>query len=83
MTLTLLFSLQYLSESCFGDDNDFFITHTLELVLFSFTKLTFNSLKILFTQHFFLRCHPDLEKVFNVPRILNLPFSNVPQLYWL
>ena len=22
----------------------------------------------------------DLEKVFNVPRILNLPFSNVPQI---
>jgi hypothetical protein len=26
MTLTLLFSLQYLSESCFRNDNDFFIT---------------------------------------------------------
>jgi hypothetical protein len=23
--------------------------------------------------------YADLEKVFNVPRILNLPFSNVPQ----
>jgi hypothetical protein len=24
-------------------------------------------------------CAADLEKVFNIPRILNLPFSTIPQ----
>jgi hypothetical protein len=49
--LTSLLSLQYLSESCFGNDNKFgFHLHV--------QYPTFYSLKILFIQLFSLRCHP-------------------------
>jgi hypothetical protein len=54
--LTLLFSFQYLSESCFGNDNTFLLPNPW-VVLF-FINPTFYSLKILFTQPFTLRCHP-------------------------
>jgi hypothetical protein len=27
-----------------------------------------------------VKMQPDLEQVFNVPRILNLPFTNLPQI---
>ena len=48
--LTLLFSLQYLSESCFGNGNTFLLPSPW-VVLF-FTYPTFYLLKMLFTQPF-------------------------------
>jgi hypothetical protein len=54
--LILPFTLQYLSESCFGNDNKFLLPNPW-VVLF-FICPTFCSLKILFTQPFSLRCHP-------------------------
>jgi hypothetical protein len=54
--LTLLFSLRYLSESCFGNDNKF-LSPNPRVVLF-FIYPTFYSLKMLFTQPFSLRCPP-------------------------
>jgi hypothetical protein len=53
--LTVLFSLQYLSESCFGNDNKLVLPNPW-LVLF-FIHPTFYSFKILFTQPFSLQCH--------------------------
>jgi hypothetical protein len=53
--LILLYSLQYLSESCFGNDSTFLFPN-FEWFCFSFP--TFYSLKILFTQPFSLRCRP-------------------------
>jgi hypothetical protein len=54
--LTLLFSLQYLSESCFGNDNKCLIPNPWVVLFFIYP--TFYSLKILFTQPFSLRCYP-------------------------
>jgi hypothetical protein len=54
--LKLLFSLQYLSESCFGNDNKFLWPNPWVVLFFIYP--TFYSLKILFTQPFSLRCHP-------------------------
>jgi hypothetical protein len=48
--LTLLFSLQYLSESCFGNDNKFLLPNPWDVLFFIYPTLTFYSLKILFTQ---------------------------------
>jgi hypothetical protein len=53
--LTLLFSLQYLSESCFGNNNKFLLPNPWVVLLFIYP--TFRSLKILLTQPFSLRCH--------------------------
>jgi hypothetical protein len=53
--LTLLFSLQYLSESCFGNDK-FLLPNPWVVLFFNFP--TFSSHKSLFTQPFSLRCHP-------------------------
>jgi hypothetical protein len=56
LLLTLLFSLQYLSESCFGNDNKFLLPNPWVVLFFIYP--TIYSLKILFTQPFSLRCHP-------------------------
>jgi hypothetical protein len=54
--LTFLFSFQYFSESCFGNDNKFLLPNPWVVLFFIYP--TFYSLKILFTQPFSLRCHP-------------------------
>jgi hypothetical protein len=58
--LTLLVSLQYLSESCFGNDNKFLLPNLWVVLFFIYT--TFYSLRILFTQPFSLPCHPPRHK---------------------
>ena len=50
--LTLLFSLQYLSESRFGNDNKFLLPNPWVVLFFIYP--TFYLLKILFTQPFWL-----------------------------
>jgi hypothetical protein len=54
--LTLLFSLRYLSESCFGNDNKFLLPNPWVVLFFIYP--TFYSLKILFTQHFLFGATP-------------------------
>jgi hypothetical protein len=54
--LTLLFCLQYLSESCFGNDNKFSLPNPWVVLFFIYP--TFYSLKILFTQPFSLPGYP-------------------------
>jgi hypothetical protein len=53
LLLKLLFSLQYFSESCFGNDNKFLLPNPWVVLFFIYP--TFYSLKILFTQPFSLR----------------------------
>jgi hypothetical protein len=55
---TLLFTLQYLSESCFGNDNKFLLPNPWVVLFFIYP--TFYSLKILFTQPFTLRWYTKL-----------------------
>jgi hypothetical protein len=63
---TLLFSLQYLSEPCSGNDNKFLLPNPW-VVLF-FIHPTLYSLKILFTQLFSLQCHsPPPKKIMTGP----------------
>ena len=54
--LTLLFNLQYLSKSCFGNDSKFLLPKPWVVLFFIYP--TFYSLEILFTQLFSLRLHP-------------------------
>jgi hypothetical protein len=66
--LTLLFSLQYLSESCFGNDNTFSLPNPWVVLFFIYP--TFYSLEILFTQPFSLRCHPP-QKIMTLTKKLD------------
>ena len=64
--LTLLFSLQYLSESCFGNDIKFLLPNPWVVLFFIYP--TFYSLKISFTQPFSLLCHPPTWPTINNDR---------------
>jgi hypothetical protein len=67
--LTLLFSLQYLSESCFGNDIKLLLPNPWVVLFFIYP--TFYSLKISFTQPFSLRCHPPPPPTINNDWSLN------------
>jgi hypothetical protein len=55
--LTLLFSFQYLSESCFGNNNLFLLPNPCIVLFFIYPSFYFY--KLLFTQPFSLWCHPS------------------------
>ena len=59
--MTLLFRLQYLSESCFGNDNNFLVANPCVVLFFIYPA--FYSLKILFTQILFgaTPTHPPFD----------------------